>query len=124
MDAARHQHQPKTGVYNEHIFIRPRIRNIRRFTGSRHNSPGTNRRFFARGIRYIMKNKPEFRGKVHLIYARENCRLHLVGFGYGYYIAKATESSPVVFSVNCEEWKHGENDYRYINKETTISRLA
>lgn len=69
-------------------------------------------------------NKPEYRGKVHLVYAREYGRLHLVGFGSGHYICKATEKTPVVFSVNCEEWKHGENDYRYENKETTITHYT
>lgn len=65
--------------------------------------------------------KPEYRGKCHLIYARDYGKLHLVGFGYGHYIAKATENHPVIFSVNCEEWKHGENDWHYTNKEITIS---
>lgn len=67
-----------------------------------------------------MKNAPEFRGKCHLIYAREFGRLHLIGFGYGHYVARATENTPVIFSVNCEEWKIGE-EYHYTNKEFTIS---
>lgn len=68
-----------------------------------------------------MSAQPVFLHKSHLIYARENGRLQLIGYGWGKYIAKATESSPVIFSVNCEEWKYGENDYRYENKEITIS---
>lgn len=68
--------------------------------------------------------KPEYRGKCHLIYARERGRLHLVGFGYGYYIAEATKVHPTIFSVNCDEWKHGENDFRYINKEFYISHYG
>ena len=67
-----------------------------------------------------METLPEMR-KCHLVYARDNGRLHLVGYGHGEYIAKATQQHPTIFTVNCEEWKYGENDFRYENKEITIS---